>query len=171
MIEVLVSMFVLAVGLLGFAGMQMVGIKSNHSAQVRSQATLLAYDLADRMRGARDAALDGDYDNDGNSEDRRDWDDELVRRLGAGATANVTRNEANITIAITWNDQRGDIRAAPEADDGSEDDTPGSDADPGIPMAQADVAPDEPASDSEQAETDDETAEPGHVIFAYSTEI
>ncbi len=173
LIEVLVSMFVLAVGLLGFAGMQMVGIKSNHSAQVRSQATLLAYDLADRMRGARDAALDGDYDDDGNSEDRRDWDDELVRRLGAGATAKVTRNEANITIAITWNDQRGDIRAAPAADDGSEDDTdtPGPDADPGIAMAQGDIAPDEPASDGEQAETDDETTEPGHVIFAYSTEI
>ena len=67
--------------------------------------------------------------------------------------------------------------AAWAADDGSEDDTapeddtPGPNADPGIAMAQADIAPDEPASDGEQAETDDETTEPGHVIFAYSTEI
>ena len=170
MIEVLVSMFVLALGLLGFAGMQMAGIKSNHSAQVRSQATLLAYDLADRMRGARDAALDGDYDDDGNSEDRRDWNDELVRRLGAGASASVTRNEANVTISISWNDQRGDIRVAPATDDGGEGetppegDTPYPGTDPDIAMAQAEAAPDEP-------ESDDESTEDDHVIFAYSTEI
>lgn len=170
MIEVLVSMFVLAVGLLGFAGMQMAGIKSNHSAQVRSQATLLAYDLADRMRGARDAALDGDYDDDGNAQDRRDWDAELVRRLGAGASARVARNDANVTIVITWNDQRGEIRIAPESDADNEGDAPpGSDTphpgtDHEISLGQADEPPGESASGSE-------ATEPGHVIFAYSTEI
>lgn len=50
LIEVLISMLVLAVGLLGLAGLQATGIKNNLSAYHRSQASILAYDLADRMR-------------------------------------------------------------------------------------------------------------------------
>ena len=43
-------MLVLAVGLLGLAGLQAKGMKNNQSAYYRSQATQLAYDIADRMR-------------------------------------------------------------------------------------------------------------------------
>ena len=50
LIEVLIAMLVLAVGLLGLAGLQATGLKNNQSAYNRSQATQLAYDLADRMR-------------------------------------------------------------------------------------------------------------------------
>jgi type IV pilus assembly protein PilV len=50
LIEVLVSVLVLAVGLLGLAGLQAASLKNNQSAYNRSQATQLAYDIADRMR-------------------------------------------------------------------------------------------------------------------------
>ncbi len=50
LIEVLIAMLVLAVGLLGLAGMQATSLKNNQSAYNRSRATQLAYDLADRMR-------------------------------------------------------------------------------------------------------------------------
>ena len=50
LIEVLIAMLVLAVGLLGLAGLQATSLKNNQSAYNRSQATQLAYDLADRMR-------------------------------------------------------------------------------------------------------------------------
>ena len=50
LIEVLIAMVVLAVGLLGLAGLQVTSLKNNQSAYNRSQATQLAYDLADRMR-------------------------------------------------------------------------------------------------------------------------
>jgi type IV pilus assembly protein PilV len=50
LIEVLISMLVLAVGLLGLAGLQATGIRNNLSAHYRSQASMLAYDIADRMR-------------------------------------------------------------------------------------------------------------------------
>ena len=50
LIEVLISMLILAVGLLGLAGLQATGLRNNISAYNRSQATQLAYDLADRMR-------------------------------------------------------------------------------------------------------------------------
>ena len=50
LIEVLIAMVVLAVGLLGLAGLQASSLSNNQSAYNRSQATQLAYDLADRMR-------------------------------------------------------------------------------------------------------------------------
>ena len=50
LIEILISMVILAIGLLGLAGLQMTGLRHNLSAYHRSQATQLAYDMADRMR-------------------------------------------------------------------------------------------------------------------------
>ena len=50
LIEVLVSALILSIGLVGVAGLQAVSLKNNQSAFMRSQATALAYDLADRMR-------------------------------------------------------------------------------------------------------------------------
>jgi len=50
LIEVLIAMLVLAVGLLGLAGLQATSLRNNQSAYNRSQATQLAYDLTDRMR-------------------------------------------------------------------------------------------------------------------------
>jgi len=58
LIEVLISTLVLAVGLLGLAGLQAASIKNNLSAYNRSQATQLAYDMADRMRANKNESLD-----------------------------------------------------------------------------------------------------------------
>ena len=61
MAEVLVAMAVLAVGLLGMAGIQVTGLRNNQTAYYRSQATLLAYDLADKMRANRAGVTSGTY--------------------------------------------------------------------------------------------------------------
>ncbi len=61
LIEVLVSVLILAIGLVGVAGLQAFALKNNQSAQTRSQASALAYDLADRMRGNVAAAIAGMY--------------------------------------------------------------------------------------------------------------
>ncbi|MDD5272016.1 MAG: type IV pilus modification protein PilV [Methylovulum sp.] len=57
LIEVLVAMLLLSGGLLGFAALQGVSLKNNQLALQNSLATELSYDLADRMRGNRSAAL------------------------------------------------------------------------------------------------------------------
>ena len=57
LIEVLIALIVLSIGLLGLALLQVTSVQSNHSAYYRSQATVLAHDLADRMRANRTAAL------------------------------------------------------------------------------------------------------------------
>ncbi len=67
LIEILISLVVLAIGLLGMAALQMNGLRNNQSAYFRAQATQLAYDMADRMRTniveARDATSGGTYNN------------------------------------------------------------------------------------------------------------
>ena len=50
LIEVLVSVLILGVGLLGLAGLQAQSLRFNNEAYFRTQATLLAMDMADRLR-------------------------------------------------------------------------------------------------------------------------
>jgi len=50
LIEVLVAMLILAIGLLGLAALQTQGVRFNHDAHVRTAATVLAYDIVDKMR-------------------------------------------------------------------------------------------------------------------------
>ena len=61
LLEVLISVLVLSVGLLGLAGLQATGLKTNHSAYMRSQAVSYGYDILDRMRANRLSALSGTY--------------------------------------------------------------------------------------------------------------
>ncbi len=60
--EVLVALLVLGIGLLGLAALQARGVKFNHDANARSQATLLAYQIMDQMRA--DAASMASYCTD-----------------------------------------------------------------------------------------------------------
>jgi type IV pilus assembly protein PilV len=57
LLEILVALLVLSIGLLGLAGLQTFSLRNNHSALLRSQAVVLAYDALDRMRSNRDQAM------------------------------------------------------------------------------------------------------------------
>ena len=50
LLEVLIALVVLSIGLLGIAALQGVGLRSSQGAYLTSQASLLAYDIADRIR-------------------------------------------------------------------------------------------------------------------------
>lgn len=62
LIEVLVSALILAIGLVGVAGLQALSLKNNQSSFMRSQATALAYELADRVRANMPSAINNQYD-------------------------------------------------------------------------------------------------------------
>lgn len=62
MVEVLIALFVLAIGLLGLAGMKAASMQANYASYGRTQGINLAYEIVDRMRANRDAALDENYD-------------------------------------------------------------------------------------------------------------
>jgi type IV pilus assembly protein PilV len=62
LVEVLVSLVVLSMGLLGIAKLVLFSAHSNDSAYLRSQATDLAYAILDDMRGNRSQAMAHAYD-------------------------------------------------------------------------------------------------------------
>lgn len=49
LVEVLVTILITSIGILGVASLQAVAMKMTHSSYLRTQATLLASDLAERM--------------------------------------------------------------------------------------------------------------------------
>lgn len=123
MIEVLVALVVLSLGLLGLASLQVATTKFNHAAYLRSQATRLAYSMADRMRANRSAALENAaysgvaYIADpacggvaGATVAERDvsaWRNALACSLPAG-NGRIDFAGDMVTISVRWDDTRGE---------------------------------------------------------------
>ena len=61
LLEVMIAVLILGIGLLGLAHLQITSLKHNQSAEFRSQASVLAADMLDRMRANRFAAQNGNY--------------------------------------------------------------------------------------------------------------
>lgn len=61
LIEVLITVLILAIGLLGLASLQMTSLNSQVEAYQRAQAVLLLEDMANRIRANAVAAKAGDY--------------------------------------------------------------------------------------------------------------
>ncbi|MDQ7072937.1 MAG: type IV pilus modification protein PilV [Gammaproteobacteria bacterium] len=55
LVEVLVTVVILSLGLLGLAGLQLSSLRDNTSAEQRGKAAQLVYDMVDRMRTSRDS--------------------------------------------------------------------------------------------------------------------
>ncbi len=114
-IEVLVAMLVLAIGLLGLAALQAQGLRFNHDAYIRTQATHLASDIIDRMRTNRANIADyRDADPGGAcdpaaatvSNDLTCWYDALAFVLPSGNGA-ITDNGADnfYDVTVRWLDR------------------------------------------------------------------
>jgi type IV pilus assembly protein PilV len=61
MIEALIAIVIISFGLLGLAGLQLAGVRTNQVAYYRSVATTQAYDMADRMRANMAGVNGGSY--------------------------------------------------------------------------------------------------------------
>jgi type IV pilus assembly protein PilV len=133
LVETLVAVLVLSIGLLGVASLQLSSLRSNATATQRSQATFLVYDITDRMRANRDAAIDGAYEvsfdefaaipvggaptGDVAEDDLSDWKERLLATLPASAASSEPPDaeismagppEARVfTVSIRWDDTRG----------------------------------------------------------------
>lgn len=62
MIEVLAALLILSIGLLGFASLQAANMNVGNQAWLRSQATVLAADMVERIRGNAATFEAGSYD-------------------------------------------------------------------------------------------------------------
>jgi len=108
LLEVLISIVVLSIGLLGYAGLQTLSMKNNTSAFQRSQATILTYDIVDRMRANRPnlASYVVGLDAVGTYADVISWKNNVAASLPDGK-AEVEIDLNNIAkITIQWDDNR-----------------------------------------------------------------
>ena len=117
LIEILITLVILAFGLIGLAGLQAVGLKNSQSSLIRSQATLAGYDILDRMRSNCSAALNGNYDlalsatsppgSSIEATDLSEWRTAISNSLISGK-GGVSVDAANFiaTVTIQWDDSR-----------------------------------------------------------------
>lgn len=124
MLEMLVSLVILSVGLLGVAILQTKGQQFNHMSYLYTQASYLAYDLMDRMRANETIAKTGGYQRQLPTElssdctkqtctssqmvefDLYSWKTLLEQTL-PGGEAQIVWSSPNYTISIKWlNDQK-----------------------------------------------------------------
>ncbi len=117
MLELLIAVIIVSVGLLGIASMQAIGLRNNHSAYMRSQATILAYDIVDRMRANYEAAvaeqyniaMDDDAPTCGTAVpacDLNSWLTRLGNTLPNGDGSVTVSNVGTTTVIVQWTDDR-----------------------------------------------------------------
>jgi len=133
LLEVLISVAIVAIGLLGLAAMQTVGLQQNQSAYFRSQAAQFAYDITDRMRanrGVNGNNIDSYLTADPSSKalntgcyaagclpvpmadnDLREWYNTYIQAFpGSNATGTISKREVagetTYRVTIKWDDNR-----------------------------------------------------------------
>jgi type IV pilus assembly protein PilV len=62
LIEVLISLLILAVGLLGMTGLQTVSLRNTQSAYMRTQASIASNDIVERIRANQQGVESNSYD-------------------------------------------------------------------------------------------------------------
>ena len=122
LIEVMIAILVLGIGLLGFALLQTMSVRFAQSANQRTQATNLAYDLLDQMRsnrllaaqyqaasfgsGTTGTICDRGVGVVGINTNAARWQCQVRAALGEGSSANVTYAAGIATVTLVWGDQR-----------------------------------------------------------------
>ena len=118
LIEVMIAVLVLGVGLLAFAMLQTMSVRFSQSANKRTQATNLSYEMLDQMRVNRVVAVGyagnyaarqsgcGPVATVGAASYKAIWECRLNSALGADARASVTYVDGLATVSVTWGDAR-----------------------------------------------------------------
>ena len=121
LIEVLVAVLILALGLLGMAGLQSKSLRANQSSYARSQAVMYSYYILDAMRADRNTALAGTYNTTKlcdatalpgtNLADntRKPWITSMREGLGDSTdTCGAIKCEVTglCNVKVIWNDER-----------------------------------------------------------------
>ena len=122
LIEVMISVLVMSIGLLGLASLQVTSLRFNNDSSAQTQAAYLASDMADRMRANVSRAADypgkaaganaSCYTAAGCSPDEMaandifEWNEVLRKRLPAGQGSITPLAGGLYTITVMWDEQR-----------------------------------------------------------------
>jgi type IV pilus assembly protein PilV len=138
MIEVLITMLIISLAVLGVVGLQAHAMRLNQGGLFRAQAVFLAGDLAERMEANKVAAIAGSYEvatsntpatssntcattqctgDELASNDLSQWQNAISQTLPQASwsvTLSTAGNPVTYTIVISWIDRRGDATYADE---------------------------------------------------------
>ncbi|MFN3630939.1 MAG: type IV pilus modification protein PilV [Casimicrobiaceae bacterium] len=104
LLEVLVTLVIVAIGLLGVAGLQVSAIKLNFVAETRSKGVIYAADILERIRAnpLNAPAYATDFDDEATSDatqaerDLRDWKQALAQLPNGEGKIVVTATDASL---------------------------------------------------------------------------
>lgn len=127
LLENLIALVILSIGLLGHANLQNLGLRTNTQAYWRTQASILAIDMADRMRANPAGIAAGGYNDVSTLPDDADciktfctplamaqtdsrvWQQTLARELPQGSGSVTGRGVGSLfTIKIRWLETEAD---------------------------------------------------------------
>lgn len=97
LIEVLITVVILAIGLLGVAAVQVVSLQQTNNSYLQTKANIHAQDIAERLRA-----------NGGNALPAAESDsieDAVKSSLGPDAIVQITRAGSKATITISWSER------------------------------------------------------------------
>lgn len=109
LLEVLITLVIIAIGMMGFAAMMLNSMKNNRTAMERSIATFYAYDIIDCMRANR-AGVPNGYDIDFGEtpsgttvadDDLTLWKNALSNLLPSG-DGEISFSGNTVTVKIQW---------------------------------------------------------------------
>lgn len=125
LLEVMIALVIFSIGLLGLAGLQARGLQSNTTAQYRTTAMILAYDMADRIRANSTGVAAGNYDDLDNASptqgdcinnactaaqmavyDYYEWRQSASNALPSGHGTVTGAPGAPFTVTVMWDEDR-----------------------------------------------------------------
>jgi type IV pilus assembly protein PilV len=118
LVEVLVSLLIVSIGLLGIAGLQVMALKNVGSSMERSQAVIQTYSYLEILRANRAQAVISELDLPltcdpenlaGSLVEQRKWITQLHETLGPQSCGEVEcLGGGKCTITIQWDDSRAE---------------------------------------------------------------
>lgn len=97
LIEVLITVVILAIGLLGVAAVQVVSLQQTNNSYLQTKANIHAQDIAERLRANGGNALPT-AENDA-------IEDAVKSSLGSDASVQIVQAGSKATITITWSER------------------------------------------------------------------
>lgn len=121
LLEVLISVLILGIGLLGIAAMQATALRNTQGSLERSQAVIHTYAILDAMRANRARAVGGEYNLAAMTcaapasptgivaNDQSRWILALQAELGSSACGQIacdTASAGDCTVTVQWDESR-----------------------------------------------------------------
>lgn len=117
LIEVLVSVVIVTLGMLGAAALQASALRNNQGSYERTQSAILTQGILDAMRANLNGVVANQYDTSGYvctaptgaalaDADLARWIGNVQQQLNPGACGSIDCNVQACTVRVRWDDSR-----------------------------------------------------------------